>query len=407
MQNFDNIRSLCEFSTRVFVDAFDDYLLNHAAHHNRLDPEFQKLYSPYKAIGRQMPANWKGLIETQYIGHRIFRKNGLIHTYIKNGSLEVLSASSRDHLVKMAAFPWRFSFSKVLHNPAPDFYEMLDMFTAEEYLLFSPSLTLGLKSGSSMLHFNLIGFNGACYQTFGPVIGLRTFNSDDIFFYASECDPSIASDEALVADVEANPLRYMVLAYGSEYPLLMSRGHEVIHSYGGCAFDNFELPDLKKHFKVEYAQQVFRLTHPTWSDIPHFAEAYIDEESGEVFLAALTDQGYQEFSRILANLFPGFPNDPDIRIHAPILTFIGDVLKRKLILNPYSPLFEEKQSPESEEKLSRLNKLLSLALPYVNSGREPVIEDLAKQAGVDPEEAREILNIAMNRAKELRNNPGK
>jgi hypothetical protein len=81
---------------------------------------------------------------------------------------------------------------------------------------------------------------------------------------------------------------------------------------------------------------------------------------------------------------------------------IEKILKRKLLLNPYSQLFESKKSTESEAEMSKLNQLMALALPYINSGRQPDVAALAKEADVDPEVAKELLEQAMRRINELR-----
>jgi hypothetical protein len=52
-------------------------------------------------------------------------------------------------------------------------------------------------------------FNGACWQTFGPVVPFRSFQPDDIFFFATELNLFIETEEDLMADVEENPFPYL------------------------------------------------------------------------------------------------------------------------------------------------------------------------------------------------------
>jgi hypothetical protein len=77
------------------------------------------------------------------------------------------------------------------------------------------------------------------------------------------------------------------------------------------------------------------------------------------------------------------------------------LFKRRPELHPYSRLFETKASPESEEFMTKLNKFMALALPYVNSDKEPDVDALAREAGVDPETARGLLMSAMKKIKEM------
>jgi hypothetical protein len=64
-------------------------------------------------------------------------------------------------------------------------------------------------------------------------------------------------------------------------------------------------------------------------------------------------------------------------------------------------LFENKSSPAEQAAMDNLNRLLSLALPFINAGQEPDIPALAKEAGVDEETAREILSHTIGRIKTL------
>jgi hypothetical protein len=119
-------------------------------------------------------------------------------------------------------------------------------------------------------------------------------------------------------------------------------------------------------------------------------------------LFALTDQGYRELAAILNTYKINVPTDPDIRLHVSMSHVIEKLLNRKLDLNPYSHLFEIQQSPESEAEMLKLNNLIALALPYINSGQQPDIVALAKETGVDPELAKELLEQAISRIDNLR-----
>jgi hypothetical protein len=258
-----------------------------------------------------------------------------------------------------------------------------------------------LEENPVLLWFNLIGFNGSCWQTYGPVIGFKSFTPDDIFFYATELDPAIGSEADLAEDLDENPVRYMLLTAGANYPLLQSRGHEVVQVFGEGQSRTFDLKRLKGEFKVEYADPVFKLTHAEWSEPPHSSEAYYEEETGVVALTALTDQGYQEMARLLQKNGLDIPADPDIRIHLPMLTTMEKLYKRRPEFHPYAQLFETKKSPATEAMLTKLNQFLALALPYMNSGADPDIDALAKQAGLDPETAREAYQQTIKKVSEM------
>lgn len=392
----------CKYVNKISNTIIDNFLLYYAAGKDKVEPEFESRISRFKELAKEMPSNWVGLIKSQYIGHRIFRKRGLIHKYLHGAVIKARSAEEQEYLKEMATYPWRFSFSELNANPAPDFYEMQDVFTGEDFLLYSPSVTQTLSEHPVSLWFNLIGYNGSCWQTYGPVTAFQSFSSDDIFFYATEVNPAIESKEDLIKDLEDNPVRYMVLAWGSRYPLVVQQGHEVVQVIGEGACIEFNVQALRKDFRVEYAESVFQLSHEIWSEPPHFAQAYYDEESRTILLFALTDLGYQELAALLNNCGMVIPTESDIRLHISMGLVIKKALKRMPELNPYSKLFEIQTSKESQEQLSKLNQLLTLALPYINSGRQPDLEALANEAGVDPEIARDILQKAMDKISELR-----
>ena len=279
---------------------------------------------------------------------------------------------------------------------------MEDVFKGEVFLLYSPSVTRILSDQPVLLWFNLIGYNGSCWQTYGPVISFHSFCSDDIFFYATELNPAIESDADLMADLDDNPVRYMVLACGSTYPLVVQQENEVVQVTGEGTYTGFDVQALRKDFRVEYAEGVFKLSHEVWSEPPHFAEAYYEEATGKILLFALTDRGYRELSALLIAHGMEIPTEPDIRLHIPMGIVIKKALKKAPVLNPYSKLFESRTSPESQAQMSKFNRFLALALPYINSGQQPDIAALAKEAGIDPELAGELLQTAMGRINELR-----
>jgi hypothetical protein len=402
MPDYNQLRDLCQNVSKISNAAIDEFLLYYAAKRDKVDKEFETRISRFRDTKREMPSNWKGLIKAQYIGQRIFREGGLIRKYLNHAAIKERSAEEQNYLRKMADHPWKFSFSEISANPATDFYEMEDVFTGEVYLLYSRSISQILSEHPVLLWLNLIGFNGSCWQTYGPVTSFQCFSADDIFFYATEMDPVIESEADLVEDLDDNPIPYMILAAGSNYPLIRFRGYEVVQVFGEGHSTNFEVQVLKKEFRVEYVEPVFKISHAVWSEPPHYAELYYEETSGIVFLAALTDRGYLQMSNILNSHGIGIPTDPDIRLHLPMVKVIEKVLKKRLELNPFARLFETKSSPESEAMMVKLNQFMALALPFVNSGTNPDVDALAKEAGIDPEIARDLLKKSMDKIRKMR-----
>lgn len=402
MTDYTNWQDYCNYINKISSSLIDEFLLYYAAQKDKVDREFESKISRFKEIVSEMPSSWKGLIKAQYIAHRIFKEQGLIHKYLNHVTIKTRSAEEQQYLRDAAAYPWRFCFSEIVANPAQDFYEMRDAFTGEVFQLYSPAITRTLAENQVLLWFNLIGYNGRCYQTFGPVTPFLGFTADDIYFYATELEPAIQSELDLIEHINENPVRYMMLAIGSTLPLIFQQDHEMVQVLGEIDNVEWDMQALKKNFKIEYAEPIFKLTHNVWSEPPHFAEIYIEEESGTLLLYALSDQGYRELATILNAHGISAPTEPDIRLHLSMSHVIERILKKELLLNPYGHLFESRQSPETEAELSKLNRLMTLALPYINSGQQLDIPALAKEAGVDPEVAKELLEKSMSRINKLR-----
>ena len=399
MPDYQNLINICEEGNRISSIVIDDFLVYYAAHRDKPDREFEDRIERFRSTVKKLPASWTRLVKAQYIAHRIFKKGGLIHKYLPREDLKTRDTVELNFLKQISATPWRFSFSEIRANPAPDFYEMEDVFSGETYLLYSPGVSRTLLEHPVMLWFMMIAFNGSCWITYGPITGFQSFGPDDIFFYATELNKSIESDEELMEDVEKNPVPYMMLISGSTHPLFIQGNYEAILVKGEAPLAGFDFEALKSDFRIEFDSGIFKLSHKTLADYPHFAEAYIDEEGGTLHTNAMTEYGYQELVRCLRGHGQNVPEDPDIRLHLPMLNLIKDLLKKEMNLNPYSKLFEEKKSPESEGLMTKLNQVLALALPDINAGRKPDAEALAKKLDLDPETVNNMLEAVLNRIK--------
>ena len=134
---------------------------------------------------------------------------------LPHAELKKFSPTEMNFLEQHARQPWRFCFSIILENPAKDFFKMEDILTGEQFLLCSPGTSDINISQATALWFNLIAFNGACWQTFGPIGAYKSFEPDDIFFFATELDKRIQTEEDIVRNIDKNPLPYMMLLSGS------------------------------------------------------------------------------------------------------------------------------------------------------------------------------------------------
>ena len=391
MTDFTHALAICHKTSRYSEKLIDNFLMYYAAERENMEREMASRLAPYKKVIRQVDnAEWLNKLKAQYIVHRIFRKDGLIRKYLPHTALKNLSGDEREFLQFQARNPWRFSFSIIAAQPAPDFYEMEDVFRGSRFLLYSPGSTETIKGKPVALWFNLIAFNGNCWQTFGPINAYSSFDPDDIFFFATERNRAIGSEEELMNDVEANPFPYAMLTSGAELPGIISKENPLVYVTATHDWPVFSTDRLAVSFTVEYNKSVYRLSLKAWQEMPHFAVAYYDEKRKSLLLTAMTDRGFNALVMEFNRLNYAFPIEPDVRVSLSMLSTTEKILDKKIVLNPYEKLFEKTTTPGEKKELTKMNELLAMMLPDLNAGREPDIDVLALRTGLDPATIREI-----------------
>ncbi len=401
MKNYEAIRTICEENSRRAHTVIDEFLIYYAANRDNLQHEMNKRFTAYSHVTRKFEKAWVNMLKSQYIAHKIFRKEGLIEKYLNHAALQRLNRKEMSFLEQQAKQPWRFSFSLIISKPAEDFFIMEDVFSGEQYTLFSPGITKLRVEQSSIRWLNLIGFNGACWQSFGPIGAYKSFEPDDIFFFATELRPDIEDEAGILEDVENNPVPYMMLLSGANYPLTFYKGDQFVYTMSEYDLDAIDTKDLKKSFKTEYNEGVYRFTLKGWGEHPHFANAYFDEGAGAIVLTAMTDRGFRALAAGLKEYGYDFSEEPFIRVNPSMLVTAKDILKKEIVLNEYDELFKKESSEEEQADINKLNDLMEMVLPDINAGREPDIEAYAKKAGVDVDTARELIREVMNRLDNL------
>ena len=407
MNDFKNLKAICRENSEMSRSLVDEFLVNYAARNEKLDKEMNERLARYRHITREFQNSWVNMLKMQYIAHRIFKKDGLIKKYLNHSALRHLDDPERNYLEQQAKHPWRFSFSVITGHPDENFYAMEDVFAGDIFLLYSPGVTEILMKQQAVLLFNLISYNGACWQSFGPIGAYQSFQPDDIFFYATELHPHkcMESGEDIMADVEENPVPYMMLLSGAAYPLIFHKEDQIVHVMAGYNDDSFDTGSLDKHFKVEYAGGVYRITLKRWGGHPHFSTAYYDEKREVLFISSMTDRGFNALVNRLNAYGYNLSGEPDIRVNISMLNTAEKILRKKIRLYEYESLFTTEPSGENQENINKINRLLEIVLPDINTGRRPDIEALAKKAGVDIETAREIVSKVINKINEQREPP--
>src|SRR5690606_9516062 len=402
MTNFEEIKKICEHTSRLTEAVIEDFILHYAAAKDNLAREYDQKIAAYKHATRKLEASWIRMLKSQYIVHRVFRADGLLRKYLNYAEIKRRPPGEQEFLREQLGQPWRFSFSTIIENPAPDFYRMKDVFSGESFLLYSPGTTETLREHTALLWFNLIAFNGACWQTFGPVIFYQSFDEDDIYFFATEVNVNIEDEEMLRKDVERNPVPYMLLLNGCTFPVTFNKKDELLILSSDHDLESLDTEPLKERFKVEYNAGVYSLSLKGWDAMPHFAVAYYNEAEAVLMLTAMTERGYNALVRTLNDHGLGFPDEPQIRVHPTMLATAEQIFNTKIELNPYGKLFKTESSPAVKEEFEKINLFLQLTLPAINAGKKPDVETLAKQAGIDVSLAEQLMANTMEKVKEMR-----
>lgn len=398
--DYKKIAQHCQANSR-YSPIIDEFLIYYAAERERFEPKMNRALKKYRHVARQIPTSSLNIMKSEYIAVQLFRKGGLIGKYLKHSAIKKLPPDEYNFLEYQHQHPWRFSFAIILERPADDFFKMLDVFTNEEYLLYSPGTSQTLQSRSVYLWFNLIAFNGECWQTYGAIIGFSSFTPNDLFFFATELDPDMENEDDLMQRVEKNPWPFFMLAGYSNVPLTMSKGEPTVYHTAldeGKAFPSESLQDI---FTIKSVEKVYELKLDEWSDPPHFAKAYYDEIDGSWLRFATTESGFSHLTRMLRQAGVDVDPEPHLEVTIGMLMATQEILREDIELDPYEILFVEPDQGHPGE-MEKLNHLLDLAMPAINEGETLDIEKLAAESGVDPDTAKDLLSKVQERIQQLR-----
>ena len=201
-----------------------------------------------------------------------------------------------------------------------------------------------------------------------------------------------------MASVYKDPMPYMMLASGMEFPITVSGTHKLRQMVAVDEIAGMDTAKLKETFSVQWNDNIYRISHEDWSGLPHFASAYFNESKGELSRYAMTEEGFRELSRMLIASGLHIDGKEDYSVGMSMLVTMQEILKKKIILKEYESLFPEKETnPLSQKDLDGINGFMKLLLPYINSGTQPDLEILARQAGIEPETAHSLYQQIKNK----------
>lgn len=401
MNNYRELKKTCELNSSLMERVVNEFLVGYAAGHRNTEKELKRQFDRYRHVTRLFDPGNLEMMKVQYLMHRVFREDGLIGRLMKLPALERFRGEERRFLDQQAEVPWRFSFSEVLEAPEKEFFRMRDILTGKGYLLFSPGMEQIRASASPLLFFNLIWYNGSCWQCYGPIGAYSSFQPGDIWFYATEVNPEIEMEEEADADIQRDPLPYIMLHSGAAYPLSFHKKDQVVYAMAEYDLDSVDTASIREKFKSEYDSGVYRFSLKNWGEHPHFAHAYFDENERLILFTAMTDRGFVKLVEEFNRFGYRFETAPFLRVNIQMVVTAGKILQRDIVLNEYEELFQEETDPEDQKMVDDLNAFISLVLPDINEGRIPDIEAAAKKAGISIETARDLMNQIQEKRDEI------
>ncbi|MCF8254751.1 MAG: hypothetical protein K9I36_13550 [Bacteroidia bacterium] len=399
MRNYESIKQTCKNNSKIAATVIDEFILYYAADKDKLHQIILGHLKKYKEIIQEIGQETTNKLIAQYMAHRVFKENGLIKKYLNHSAIKNLIPTEYAFLEEESKSAWKYRYSVIVGNPAPDFYEMYDVFREEEFLLYSPGTTLTFETQSPILWFNLTAFNGECWATFGPITGYNGFNEDDIFFFATELNPDIESGEELIEELEKNPIPFSMLLSNANVPRVKNSqsGEEILLHQAIDQVDSLDTESLKEKFNIAWNKDVYQLNLIGFSEAPHSAIAYYDEAQKLLMRTSLTAHGFDALSKALQHL--PIENLADVLVSLPMKTCAEEILNKTIDLIPYEHLFSKEISSKEQQEMDELNDFLHILIPYVNAGEEPDLQTLAQQAKLPYQTAQDLWRIVSKHKK--------
>lgn len=338
-ESFEEMRGLCNEHSELSRIVIDDFLMYYAADKENLEPFMQKEFKKYSKITQTLNPKFINLFKAEYIVSRIFLKNGLLKKLLNHSAVKRLPKNEYEFLEFFLEHPWKFSFSIMIDNPAEDFYTMKDVFTGEEFLLYSKGTTATLSEKNVSIWFNLIAFNGKCWQSFGNIVYFVSMDDNDLFYFATELDSKVEADLDIIESIERNPIPYFMLIIGAEIPYVLMREEEVRYLISTDDCESFNASEFEKDFEIEKNRNVYCLTSISHGGPPHFAKFYVDTENKILQRSSMTLTGFDYLRDQLTGKGYELTDGFNVNLSISMKSVFDDILGQKSVIDEYEVLF--------------------------------------------------------------------
>jgi hypothetical protein len=414
--DYKAIESHCHSHSEISKGLIDEYLMYYASSRFKLDKQFDQEVKRHKF----MTSRWNPAVlryfKAMYINGEIFGRNGCLSDILVDPNLRSLTDDEIELLEIQKEHPWQFSLTAILEKVAPDFYKVVDCFSEEIFLLYSPSTTNILEQDGDKLIYMQRLYNGLCWQSSGIIFAHHVLDEDDFFFFATELNDEIESDLMVSDEMNTNPLPFMLLYEFSEIPQILQGGIISRICYSEEEDVQLDLKKLELDFRISTYKQFVDLKLLTFEGFPHFTRAIYNTNSRQLTLHASSIEGFASLYNKLQEC--GVPIDPQPMVMiSPVMQIaVEKILQRNLdflevsdlldkadekgklieITNHYDNFNNDMDNISTDEDTIsevQLMEFMNLAVPYLNKGLEIPINKLAKDANIPLDTAQGLADI--------------
>lgn len=338
-------------------------------------------------------------LSSQQAAYFLFKNEVQVQKWMRN--TKNLSAGEKQSIVDISKRNWTFSVSILIEDVGYNFYKMVDIFSEEEYLLYSGAMSEHLADHGVLTWFSLRFNNGKCWETYGPVIGYRSFDEDDIMYFATELYQFESENKSLSDLLNDQPLGFQMLSLYALDPIMISQGKALKHNC--CQLDLLSMDPNRflNDFVIQEEAGVTRLELISKGSHPDFAVAYFEKKKRCLYVTSMTDEGYESIQTAFAKYGILVP-ESEYRVGISMIRAAENILDTMLPTSPLESLFVEENIPTDQKDLETATQLLSLVMEDINLGIEPNIENIARESDLPYEEALELLTTMVFHIKRTR-----
>jgi hypothetical protein len=418
------LKRSCVDHAVLIQPVIDDFLLYYVDDREDLSARFVHGLRRYREASESMPPALVMQLASQYIGYHLFHENGLIGKYRGHRAVRELPPREQAFVDHLLEHPWNYSFATFDAHPHPEFFRMSDICTGESYLLYSPSIESYVEDEgvTPPLLFLLREFDGNCWHSYGPMMDFHGLHPSDLVSFGKWLCRDVRSLSDVPACVSGDPIPWFMLWSFGEIL-------DAFHNNDMFAFNRAEYfqlsitPDaLAKSFVIERSDDLYHLGLKRWRGHPHVAECFYDPLSKYLLIQATTDRGFARLTAALRDEGVNVDPHPHTRlstagreaflhvlgwesVYPPIvMRFKTELELDRDALQEQDPVRgqeaerdrdterERRRTTEKTRRRGGLGALLERYAEYRDAGTPCDIDDLARQYGVDPALARDMIN---------------